>query len=206
MTLKWKPIRYPDYDYSQANAYVFTVVVHERAWLLGEVVAQEFRPSMAGEVVKQVWLDLPIRFPTIALDAFVVMPNHIHGIVFLGSKPVSAEEDAIHGETTPRTVVSPFIASLDSTRSLKVQRSRKHRLPTPPSRDPITPALGEIVRSLKAASTTQIRKRVIPTFAWQPKYWDRIVRNEAELEKYRTYIENNPARWEEDKEFLKGDW
>jgi hypothetical protein len=76
----------------------------------------------------------------------------------------------------------------------------------PPARDPGAPALGELVRSLKAASTAIIRKEHFAGFAWQPNYWDRIIRNEQELDRYRAYIDNNPARWLEDQHYLKGDW
>lgn len=196
-----KTYRYREYDYSQVGSYVFTVVVEKRKCFLGTVRDQQFTPTEAGEIVQSCWLNLPERFPAIGLDAFGVMPNHIHGIVFLGANP-DVEDDAAQSTirtlallSTNETVASPFMAQTSSGRR-----------PIPPSRDPIRPALGEIVRSLKAASTTLIRKSLFPTFAWQPNYWDRIIRNDAELERYRTYIENNPARWEEDKESLKGDW
>jgi hypothetical protein len=76
----------------------------------------------------------------------------------------------------------------------------KPRVLKPPSRDPNAPALGEIIRSLKAASTTRIRKECIPDFSWQERYWDRIVRND-ELDRFRGYIQTNPERWALDREY-----
>ncbi|CAN5651599.1 transposase [soil metagenome] len=202
-----KRIRLPGYDYTQPNAYVFTVVTRGRECCLGFVVGFEFHPSPAGEIVLDAWHNLPKKFLSISLDAFVVMPNHIHGIVFLGANPAVQEGIAINGAATGESVALPFMATSPTTESSRSgpHTPNRQRL-TPPSRDPVAPALGEIIRSLKAASTTQIRKQVDSTFAWQPNYWDRIIRSDAELGRYRTYMVNNRARWEEDKEYLKGDW
>lgn len=78
-----RSIRLKGFDYSQNRAYFFTVCVHQRECLLGEVKDGEAFLSPAGQIVLQVWEDLPRRFPGVEIDAFVVMPNHIHGIVIL---------------------------------------------------------------------------------------------------------------------------
>ena len=200
--------RLPGYEYPQPNAYAFTVLVEDRLCCLSTIREGKSDLSAAGQIVVGAWHRLEERFPAIVLDAFVVMPNHVHGIVFLGGKPVPDREVAIYGDATDSTgsrdlVASPFMATTPIAGPSKSgSQPPKRQPPTPPARDPVTPALGEIVRSLKAASTTQIRKHVNPTFVWQESYWDRIIRNEVELERYRTYIENNPARWEEDKEYV----
>jgi REP element-mobilizing transposase RayT len=198
--------RLAGFDYSQPSAYAFTVLVEDRRCCLSRIRDGTSQISPAGEIVVGAWHRLEERFPTIMLDAFVVMPNHVHGIVFLGGNPQPGYEVAINGDATCGMVASPFMATSPQPQDSKheTQRSRRQR-PTPPSRDRITPALGEIVRSLKAASTTPIRKQLDPSFAWQDGYWDRIVRNEIELERYRRYIENNPARWREDREYKEED-
>jgi putative transposase len=70
-----RSIRLSDYDYAQAGAYFVTLCVQGWDCLLGEIVAGEVRLSAVGEIVAQTWGDLPIRFPNVELDAFVVMPN-----------------------------------------------------------------------------------------------------------------------------------
>jgi REP-associated tyrosine transposase len=219
-----KHIRLAGYDYSQPNAYVFTVVTKDRQCGLGSVVDLEFRALPAGEIVRGTWNRLPEKFPTILLDAFIVMPNHIHGIVFLGANPdipsevainvdatnsVSSQSSRPHHSQNPvtNTVASTFMATFPHSQSSKSGSQSQNCKPlTPLSHDPLTPDLGEIIRSLKAASSTQIRKKFNSTFAWQPNYWERIIRNDAELERYRAHIENNPALWEKDPEYLMGDW
>ena len=122
------------------------------------------------------------------------MPNHIHGIVSLGANPDFDIEVAINVDAT-ESVASTFMATpAPRPSALSRKPSSNRRQPTAPSTDRIAPALGEIVRALKAASTTQIRKHHLPTFAWQPNYWDRIIRNDAELERYR--VRPGDTLWE----------
>jgi hypothetical protein len=78
-----RSIRLPDYDYAQVGAYFVTVCMHQKEYMFGEVVGGDVRLNEAGCEVLSVWDALPQRFPTIELDAFVVMPNHVHGIIML---------------------------------------------------------------------------------------------------------------------------
>jgi REP element-mobilizing transposase RayT len=90
------PLRLAGYDYRQPGAYFVTVCTDWRRPMLGEIADSEMRPSNAGLIVQDVWNRLPQRFPSIVLDAFVVMPNHVHGIVFLGAVPERNENGAIN--------------------------------------------------------------------------------------------------------------
>jgi len=78
-----RSIRLPDYDYSQPGAYYVTIVAWHRECLFGEVVNGEMRLNKFGLVAKQQWEKLPDRFPNIGLGAYVVMPNHTHGIIVI---------------------------------------------------------------------------------------------------------------------------
>jgi putative transposase len=192
------------HDYSQTGIYAFTVVVRGRRCCLGEIADFAFVSGPAGAVVHETWERLPARFPTIQLDAFVVMLNHIHGIVFLGADAVVAGEVAMNRDATERSdqedlVALPFMAT--SGHNHIPDDSTLSRSLRPPSRDRLAPALGEIIRSLKAASTTKIGKECPPDFNWQDGYSDRIVRNDAELDWYRGYIATNPERWTMDREY-----
>lgn len=78
-----KSLRIPGYDYSQPGAYFVTIVTHGRECLLGQILDGRMALSDAGRIVERTWFDLPNRYPGIRLDAFVVMPNHVHGIITL---------------------------------------------------------------------------------------------------------------------------
>jgi putative transposase len=82
-----RSIRLRGYDYRAAGAYFITIVAQDRACLFGEVVDGEMRLSEAGRMVERWWLELNCRFPHVLTDAYVVMPNHFHGIVVIHSPP-----------------------------------------------------------------------------------------------------------------------
>jgi len=80
-----RSIRSRHYDYSQSGAYFITICVQGKRSLFGEVVGDEMRPNSAGRMICTQWHELPNRFPKLELDFFVVMPNHIHGILVIKS-------------------------------------------------------------------------------------------------------------------------
>jgi REP element-mobilizing transposase RayT len=96
--------RLKDYDYSQPNAYFVTVCTKNRYGLFGEIHGDIMRLSSYGEIIQLSWFNLPQHYPNVELDAFVIMPNHIHGIIFLtdvgaGLKPAPTDSpcDKLHG-------------------------------------------------------------------------------------------------------------
>jgi REP element-mobilizing transposase RayT len=105
-----KSLRLSDYDYATLGAYFVTVCTHDRACLLGEIKNGAIRLSEAGRVVAQIWRDLPSHYPNFGLDEFVIMPNHVHGLLVIeraGGRPLS-------------NLVRAFKAF--STREVKAQR------------------------------------------------------------------------------------
>jgi putative transposase len=76
-------IRLKGYDYSQAGGYYLTIVSYQREPLFGEILNGEVQINPLGTIVQDCWLEIPTHFPHVVLDAFVVMPNHIHGILFI---------------------------------------------------------------------------------------------------------------------------
>ena len=78
-----KSIRLKDFDYASPGAYFITICVFQRECVLGEIIDGEMILSSAGERTLEIWNGLPSRFPTVELDAFVIMPNHVHGILYL---------------------------------------------------------------------------------------------------------------------------
>lgn len=167
-----KSIRLRGYDYSQAGAYFITVCTKDRKELLGTIRDGRMRASPIGRVVRECWATLPMHYPNVQLDAFVVMPNHVHGIiVILDDKPHRVRV----GE------------------GLRPSPTRKNRN---------RPPLSEIVRAFKSFSARRINEetgRGGGSF-WQRGYYDHIIRNERSLERIRDYISTNPSRWQYDRE------
>ncbi len=78
-----KPNRLPGYDYSQNGYYFITVCVHNHAQWFGEIKNGEMILNKYAEIVRKCWYDLPIYYKNVKLDEFVIMPNHIHGIIII---------------------------------------------------------------------------------------------------------------------------
>lgn len=170
-------IRLKRYDYSSPGAYCITICIQNRACLLGEIHRGVVQLSDAGRMVQQAWLQLPERFPQIALDAFVIMPNHIHGILVL---------------------TNPVGASL-------VGDQNGGRAPTRDAPTESRPILGEVVGAFKSITTHEYAIAVhhhnwepFDKRLWQRNYYEHIVRSEERLQTLREYILNNPTSWELD--------
>ena len=78
-----RSIRLKGYDYARAGAYFVTIVTQDRARLFGELAENGMRLNDAGRVVQRIWDEIPTHYPGVDIDAFVVMPDHVHGIILL---------------------------------------------------------------------------------------------------------------------------
>jgi putative transposase len=184
-----RSIRLSGYDYASAGAYFVTIVAQGRACVFGQVVGGEMQRNALGHLIDCAWHDIPHHHSNVVLDAFIVMPNHIHGIILL-TDPVGA------------TPASP-------TRS-------DTRLPT--TRGPNSGSVGAIIGSFKASTTRRANilrqgdggagdAGVAPTGLvlpegrrWQRNYYEHIVRTDDALDRIRNYINANPQRWFQDRE------
>jgi len=83
-----RSIRLKGYDYSQSGAYFVTICINEGLPTLGEIHDGQIYPSSAGEMVQTVWNEMPLYYPDVELDAFILMPNHLHGIIILNHKNI----------------------------------------------------------------------------------------------------------------------
>jgi REP element-mobilizing transposase RayT len=155
-----KSIRLVEYDYSQAGAYFFTIVSYKRQEIFGKLSNGQTILSPLGDLIFSVWRGLSEKFPQVATDEFVVMPDHLHGIIFLQ-------------EELPRI---------------------------PEGKSENIPKLGTVIGTFKS-SVTRLYRAINKDFhypIWQRNYYERIIRNEKELERFQAYIESNPIRGEFD--------
>jgi len=174
------------YDYAQPGAYFFTICTRERKCLFGEIVDGEMVLNERGEIVAACWHDLPNHYPHVRLDAFVIMPNHVHGIIVL------LDDDTIAG------------ADLDVV-GAGVGARHASPLPfdvTPTPRGPKRGSVGAIVGSFKSAVTRRINMmRGTPGMTiWQRNYYEHIIRDKDDLYDIRRYIAENPLKWDLDHE------
>jgi putative transposase len=171
-----RSIRLPQYDYAQPGVYFVTICTHEHECVLGEVVDDVMILNDWGIVTNQFWNEVAAHFRGVAIDAHVIMPNHAHANIVIVS------DNTRRGE-----VSSPSAATIRATEPGGVS-------------PPLQPALGQIVSYYKYQTTKAINlMRGMPGAKfWQRNYWEHVIRNEAEMDRIREYIETNPARWSDD--------
>ena len=176
--LQRKSIRLKGYDYSQAGTYYISICTKDRLCLFGDIANQEMVLNAAGRMITDAWNELAERFCNIELVEYIVMPNHIHGVISIVGVPLVGTRKTGNG-----------LSKRAGTR------------PAP------TKGLGDIVGAFKSFTTNDYIQGVrangwtpFPGKLWQRNYYEHIVRNDKELNLIREYIRQNPAQWDADKE------
>ena len=186
--------RAPWWDYEQNGAYFVTICTQNRYHFFGEIKKGIMHLSRTGVIADIMWHQIPHRTPHVALGEFVVMPNHIHGILILDKPDAVTKNDDVGGngdsrenpvETLPATSLPPPPPPL-STKNEQMSAI-----------SPRSGTLSAVVRSYKSAVTRHANRLGLP-HGWQSRFHDRIIRHDAEYQRIADYIINNPARWQED--------
>ncbi len=166
-----RSIRLPHYDYSQSGLYFITICTENRECLFGDVEDGKMILNEFGNVAQQCWLEIPQHFEHVELDAYVIMPNHLHGIIIIkndGTRNVGAIHEL----------------------PLQIKQRRKMLLPK---------IIGRFKMNV-SKQINQIRQTPGITI-WQRNYYEHIVRDEMDLHRIRQYIMNNPKNWEMDENY-----
>ena len=166
--------RLKEWDYKNAGWYYVTVCTKNHISWFGKVINCKMILNKLGKIVAREWRQTESIRKNIELDYFVVMPNHIHGILIIN-----------HVETTGSVV------------SHQKNSETIHRIVSTTLQPD---SLGAVIGQIKSVCTKQIRSLGYKNFAWQPRFYERIIRNEKELYKIRNYIYQNPLRRELEKE------
>jgi putative transposase len=185
-----RSIRLKCYDYAGPGAYFVTICATDRKCSFGEILSDAMRSNACGDIVTGCWNEIPIHFPNVRLDAFVLMPNHVHGILI-----IQHDDTPDRRGTTCRAPTHANTTYSTPTIDQKGSTSQRFSAPTPQS-------LPTIVRSFKAAVTKRVRELTGKTEleVWQRNYYEHVIHNEDSLSEIRRYIEENPLRWALDRE------
>ena len=178
-----RSLRLKGYDYTMAGAYFVTICTQDRACLFGDVAAGAMVLNEAGQMVAALWDGIAARFSSVEIDQFVVMPNHLHGILVLPDADTSGAPTRV-APTIGGPVGAPLVVA------------------------PVTGLrLGDVVGAFKSLATVGyidgVKATGWPEFRgrlWQRSYYEHIIRDETALNRVRRYIDDNPARWEFDDE------
>ena len=169
-----RSVRLKEYDYSQPGGYFITIVAYQRICLFGEILNEEMQLNEYGHIADECWCAIPDHFTNVELEAYVVMPNHVHGIIVINNE----------NRTT-----------MNSSSSV----GARHASPLPP-RGVKPHSIGAIVGSFKSAVTRRIGRELNATGIWQRNYYEHIIRDHKDWDRIHRYIESNPSMWVEDEE------
>ncbi len=191
--------RLASWDYGSNAAYFITICTHDRSPAFGIIINGQVQLTALGQTAWDCWLAIPEHFPFVVLGEFVVMPNHVHGIIII-RKPVDIVVETQDFASLQPTHLSPQTQDVASQPppAIAVETQNFASLPPPTNQfGPQSQNLASIVRGYKIGVTKFARQHNIP-FTWQARYHDHIIRNAAEHERIRKYIMENPQKWAED--------
>jgi putative transposase len=180
--------RLKGWDYSRSEKYHVTIVTKFNVCWFGEVVDDEMQYSALGEIAKNVWLQIAQHHEHVELDEFIVMPNHVHGILILGAKPAATDV-----QLNVRTVRArnPYVEYPANA----LTASGRYFSAISPKKDSLSAA----IRTYKAAVTTWARENGFGDFGWHGRFHDHIIRNEQDYRRIVDYIRSNPRQWRDRK-------
>lgn len=176
-----RSIRLPGYDYAQAGIYFVTICTHQRTLLFGQITDGEMHPSDMGVIAEQEWVQTAQLRPSVELDAYIIMPNHMHGLL------------VINDEGTHRGLARQGLARQGLARQTPTVNS-------PQFGRPVRGTVGTIIGAYKSAVSRRLhRLHGSPEHPiWQRNYYEHIIRDQADMDRIRAYIDNNPALWSQD--------
>jgi putative transposase len=170
-----RPLRLKEFDYAATGAYFVTIVTEGRASLFGQIIDGKMELNSAGESINHWWLELKQKFALVETDEFVVMPNHIHGIIIIADVPVGAD-----------LRVGPPISQTGAHAGAPLPKIVQWFK---------TMTTNAYIHGVKRCGWPAFHDRL-----WQRSYFEHVIRNEESLNPIRQYIIDNPARWEFDRE------
>lgn len=173
-------IRLKKWNYKSEGIYFITICTKYMDPVFGYVDDGKMVLSKIGNIVDKYWRDIPNHFPLVQLDEYIVMPNHIHGIIII--LPVEMLNiDVSHGKMKTlfdfqsNIIINQFMSNISPKKG----------------------SISVIIRSYKSICTKTVNQKFTSGInLWQPRFWDHIIRSEIDLNRIRKYIKNNPGKWE----------
>ena len=200
-----KEYRLTYHDYSSDGYYFVTICTKNRENFFGEIRIGIIALNEIGCIAAKFWQEIPIHFDNFKLNSWVVMPNHVHGVLVIDN-PDEPENRSKNKQSVgsshvgSQSVGSPHGMIL-RWNGYKTQQPIFNRFgKTNPH------SISSVINQFKGAVTRWCKKNGCQNFAWQARFHDRVIRDDDELDYICAYIENNPQKWEEDRNKSENLW
>ena len=160
--------RLKNYDYASSGMYFVTICINNKENILSSIsmpvetphgASPQIKLTDIGKIVNEQWRNIPKHFRNTSIDEYIIMPNHIHGIIIIENN---------------KTAHVPSLQTI---------------------------TLGNMIGLFKQSCTLKIRE-FYPEFEWKSRFYDRVIRNDVELDKIRKYIVENPLNWIDDDYYI----
>jgi putative transposase len=181
-------VRLKGFDYSAPGLYFITVSTLKKEPFFGQIASNRVILSEIGKIVREHWTAIPRHFDNVKINEFVIMPNHLHGVLRIVENTQSSALQHIE---------SPECRGVQLNAPTKIAENYFSAI------SPKANTISVIIRTFKAAVTTTCRQNNLD-FYWQRSFYEHIIRSDKELFAIREYIKNNPMNWEKDNENITG--
>ena len=186
------------------SSYFITICTKDRIHFFGNVDQGEMQLNEIGKIADQFWAEIPDHFPAIKLGEYIIMPDHMHGILILERSDISDDDtDVAYNVSTELLSTELLSTELLSTELLSTELLSTElpstELPFNNKKQmaKISPKAGSIptiIRSYKSA-VTKMAREINPDYGWQGRYHDHIIRDQFAFERIQNYIATNPKKW-----------
>ncbi len=219
-------LRLKGYDYSQPGAYFITICTENKICYLGNIVDGITISYPISDIIQETWQEIPEKFQGVDLDTFIIMPNHVHGIVIINKEcrdmiqqtrrnnTENIRGGLIHKISIKDYINDSKVSFINQTPANNFTQNNKvgliNRIPTKKQAfiraknwnlmQDSKRTVGKIIRYFKAKTAKIVHDKFFPSFQWQRNYYDHTVRSARELNSIREYIINNPIKWALDRE------
>jgi putative transposase len=188
--------RLKGYDYSSEGFYFITICAHKMQHFFGHIENEKMHLNEIGKLAEKFWKEIPDHFPHAILDEFIIMPNHMHGIITLIPK-ISDVQTSHCDVSIPNTPSDTYTTNTKETTQCDVSTKKQKMADIRPK----SGSLSVIIGSYKSVVSKHAHK-ISKNFDWQERFHDRIIRDQNEFARIANYIQNNPKNWEDDEIFL----
>lgn len=170
-TFRIESARLEEWDYSNPWWYYVTINTKNHIHYFGNIKNGKMKLNELGLITNKCWKEIPNHYPNVEIDYYVIMPNHVHGIIIINHKDIVETRHGVSLQQHENTFSKP-----------------------------IKNSLSVIINQFKGSVKRWSNQNAIHDFQWQSRFYDRIIRNEKELYNIRKYIEQNPLKWELEKD------
>ena len=171
--------RLQNWDYGANGAYFITICCKNMQYFFGAVNQNEMHLNALGQIAREIWEAIPNQFPYVELGNFVIMPNHMHGILIINNVETRLIASPV--------IASPVIASVPGKGGFSGEKNPM-----------INENIARIIRWYKGRCSFEMRK-IHADFEWLARFHDHIIKDSKSFDTIQTYIEHNPAKWAADK-------